>query len=37
MRFLTASFRCLPIEDRVDRLSRWALALLLLATFVCLI
>jgi hypothetical protein len=37
MRGFSASFRSLPIEDRVDRLSRWTLALLLLMTFVCLI
>jgi len=37
MSFLTAGFRSLPLEDRVDRLSRWALILLLLATLACLI
>jgi hypothetical protein len=38
MTSLTAAFRSLPafrklsLEDRIDRLSRWALVLLLLAT-----
>ena len=36
MSFFTAAFRSLPLEDRVDRLSRWALTLLLLATLACL-
>jgi len=37
MRFSIAGFRSLPLEDRVDRLSRWALSLLLLATLACLV
>jgi hypothetical protein len=37
MSFLTATFRSLPLEDRVDRLSRWTLILLLLATLGCLV
>jgi len=37
MSFFPASFRALPLEDRIDRVSRWALALLLLATLACLI
>ena len=32
-----AAFRSLSLEDRVDRLSRWALILLLLATLACLV
>jgi len=37
MGFPTATFRSLPLEDRVDRLSRWTLVILLLATLVCLV
>ena len=43
MTSLTATFRNLPafrslsLEDRIDRLSRWALILLLLATLACLV
>jgi len=29
--------RSLPLEERIDRLSRWLLALLLLATLSCLL
>ena len=37
MTFLTATFRSLPLEDRVDRLSRWTLIFLLLTTLACLV
>ncbi|MGB3934536.1 MAG: hypothetical protein WBL29_02360 [Burkholderiales bacterium] len=37
MSLFTATFRSLPLEDRVNRLSRWALVFLLLATLACLI
>ena len=37
MTSFTANFKNLPIEDRVDRFSRWALILLLLATLACLV
>ena len=37
MSILTASFRSLPLEDRVDRLSRWTLIALLLATLAFLV
>ncbi len=37
MSFLPATFWNLPLEDRIDRLSRWSLALLLLATLACLL
>ena len=37
MSLFTATFRSLPLEDRIDALSRWALMLLLFATLACLI
>jgi hypothetical protein len=37
MSLFTVAFRSLPLEDRIDRLSRWALVLLLLATLACLV
>jgi hypothetical protein len=37
MTSLTAHFRKLPLEDRIDQASRWMLILLLAATLVCLI
>jgi hypothetical protein len=37
MTSLAAHFRKLPVEDRIDQLSRWMLVLLLLATLACLI
>jgi hypothetical protein len=37
MSIFTATFRNLPLEDRVERLSRWTLVLLLLATLACLV
>ena len=37
MTSITAHFRKLPVEDLVDRMSRWTLVLLLLATLVCLV
>ena len=37
MNLFNAAFRGLPLEDRIDRLSRWALSFLLLATLACLV
>ena len=37
MSLLTPAFRSLPLEDRVDALSRWALVLLLLAALASLV
>ena len=37
MGFFPAAFRRLPLEDRIDCASRWALALLLFVTLVCLL